>query len=48
MLAEAAGSDADENERLGDARSRRDRVRRFKEQWSQAEQEASYWANLAD
>jgi hypothetical protein len=61
MLAEAADADAEEDERLGDARgdefpaelcdarSRRERLRRCKEQLerAQAEEEASYRANLA-
>jgi transposase len=60
MLAEAAEADATEDERLGDARgdelpaelvdrrSRRERLRRCKEQLEQAqvEEEASYQANL--
>jgi transposase len=61
MLAEAARADAAEDERLGDmrgdelpaelvdARSRRERLRRCKEQLeqAQAEEEATYQANLA-
>src|SRR6266508_3246064 len=61
MLAEAAQADADEDERLGDARgdelpaeladarSRRERLRRCKQQLEheQADEEAAYQANLA-
>ncbi len=61
MLAEAAQADASEDERLGDARgdelppeladprSRRERLRRCKEQLeqAQADEEAAYQANLA-
>jgi transposase len=61
MLAEAAQADADEDERLGeargdelpaelaDARSRRERLRRCRQQLEQvqAEEEAAYQANLA-
>jgi len=61
MLAEAAHADADEDERLGDARgdelpveladarSRRERLRRCKQQLehAQADEEAAYRANLA-
>ena len=61
MLAEAAQADADEDERLGDARgdelpveladarSRRERLRRCKQQLehAQADEEAAYRANLA-
>jgi transposase len=61
MLSEAAEADADEDERLGetrgdelpaeliDARSRRERLRRCKEQLerAQADEEAAYQANLA-
>jgi hypothetical protein len=61
MLAEAAQADAGEDERLGDARgdelpaelvdarSRRERLRRCKQQLerAQADEEAAYQANLA-